>query len=180
MTFLWDSAYSVLLLLLLLFSISISSSCVTDMMTVDLNAPCCDWECDIVWPQRSAAVTLNWRKKPFMPPLFLSAHQFTYFDCKVSPWPCTFAKFNDIYITSVALSMGIPDCHHPPFVFDTWDLQAANVGLRSLLAACKLLTYYSTCLDYLMSIMSSSEWQWSKFFPWFSISLSIHFHLPTF
>jgi len=25
----------------------------------------------------------------------------------------TFAKFNDIYITSAALSMGMPECHHP-------------------------------------------------------------------
>ena len=43
----------------------------------------------------------------------------------------------------LSLAMGMPDCHQPPFVFNTGDLQAANRGLP-LLDACKLLTYYST------------------------------------
>jgi len=39
------------------------------------------------------------------------------------------------------LSMGMPDYHHPPSVFDTGDLQAANMELWPLLAACKLLSH---------------------------------------
>ena len=107
-----------LLLLLLLFS---SSSSVTDMMTVDFNAPCCGWECDIVWCQWSAVVTLNWRKKPFVPPLFLSVHQFTYSDYTVSPWPYICKIQRHLYYISCLINMNARLPSHP-FCFWHWRL----------------------------------------------------------
>jgi hypothetical protein len=57
------------------------------------------------------------------------------------------------------LSMGMPDCHHPPLVFDTGDLQTANMGLWPLLGACKPLTHYST-LPWLFDVFQYYVLQW--------------------
>jgi hypothetical protein len=42
--------FIIIIIIIIISSISISSSSssATDMMTVDFNAPCCGWECDIV------------------------------------------------------------------------------------------------------------------------------------
>jgi len=49
----------------------------------------------------------------------------------------------------------------PPFVSDTADLQAANVGLWPLLAACKPLTYSST-LPWLFDVFRYYVFHWMK------------------